>query len=86
MSYLVTPHNSDQENITANECGFNPFYDERSTFDVRFYLVAIVFLVFDLEVSFLLLWSLVLGQISLLRFWSMKCFNYKNYWFYLRMV
>jgi len=53
LSYLVTPQKVDQEKISAYECGFNPFDDARSTFDVRFYLVAILFLIFDLEVSFL---------------------------------
>jgi NADH-quinone oxidoreductase subunit A len=53
LSYIVTPQRADQEKISAYECGFNPFDDARSTFDVRFYLVAILFLIFDLEVSFL---------------------------------
>jgi len=53
LSYLITPQKLDQEKISAYECGFNPFDDARSTFDVRFYLVAILFLIFDLEVSFL---------------------------------
>jgi NADH:ubiquinone oxidoreductase subunit 3 (subunit A) len=53
LSYLFVPQKFDQEKISAYECGFNPFDDARSTFDVRFYLVAILFLIFDLEVSFL---------------------------------
>ena len=53
LSYLLIPQKSDQEKISAYECGFNPFDDARSTFDIRFYLVAILFLIFDLEVSFL---------------------------------
>lgn len=53
LSYILTPQKMDQEKVSAYECGFNPFDDARSTFDVRFYLVAILFLIFDLEVSFL---------------------------------
>ena len=53
LSYFIAPKKFDQEKISAYECGFNPFDDARSTFDVRFYLVAILFLIFDLEVSFL---------------------------------
>ena len=74
LSYFVTPQKADQEKVSAYECGFNPFDDARATFDVRFYLVAILFLIFDLEVSFLFPWSLVLGDIPLLGFWSMIIF------------
>lgn len=74
LSYLITPQRSDQEKISAYECGFNPFDDARSTFDVRFYLVAILFLIFDLEVSFLFPWSLVLGKLPWFGFWSMIIF------------
>ena len=70
LSYLVTPQKVDQEKISAYECGFNPFDDARSTFDVRFYLVAILFLIFDLEVSFLFPWSIILNKLSLFGFWS----------------
>lgn len=74
LSYLVTPQKMDQEKISAYECGFNPFDDARSTFDVRFYLVAILFLIFDLEVSFLFPWSIILNKLSLFGFWSMIIF------------
>ena len=74
LSYFITPQKLDQEKISAYECGFNPFDDARSTFDVRFYLVAILFLIFDLEVSFLFPWSIVLSKISLFGFWSMIIF------------
>ena len=74
LSYLIIPQKIDQEKISAYECGFNPFDDARSTFDVRFYLVAILFLIFDLEVSFLFPWSIVLNKISLIGFWSMIIF------------
>lgn len=74
LSYLLTPQKIDQEKISAYECGFNPFDDARSTFDVRFYLVAILFLIFDLEVSFLFPWSIVLGKLTWFGFWSMIFF------------
>lgn len=74
VSYLITPQKLDQEKISAYECGFNPFDDARSTFDVRFYLVAILFLIFDLEISFLFPWSVVLNKLSHFGFWSMIIF------------
>jgi NADH-quinone oxidoreductase subunit A len=58
LSYLLVPRAADGERLTAYECGFDPFGDSRTPFDVRFYLVAILFIVFDLEVSFLFPWSL----------------------------
>nr|WCH57691.1 NADH dehydrogenase subunit 3 [Hypnea cryptica] len=74
LSYLLTPQKADQEKISAYECGFNPFDDARATFDIRFYLVAILFLIFDLEISFLFPWSLVLKNIGSFGFWSMIIF------------
>nr|WCH57979.1 NADH dehydrogenase subunit 3 [Calliblepharis sp.] len=74
LSYLFIPQKSDQEKISAYECGFNPFDDARSTFDIRFYLVAILFLIFDLEISFLFPWSLALRDLGILGFWSMVLF------------
>lgn len=74
LSYFFIPQKADQEKISAYECGFNPFDDARSTFDIRFYLVAILFLIFDLEISFLFPWSLVLGQLPVLGFWTMFIF------------
>nr|YP_009040889.1 NADH dehydrogenase subunit 3 [Neopyropia fucicola]AIB08109.1 NADH dehydrogenase subunit 3 [Neopyropia fucicola] len=74
LSYILNPQQSDQEKVSAYECGFNPFDDARATFDVRFYLVAILFLIFDLEISFLFPWSLVLGQLPSFGFWSMIVF------------
>lgn len=74
LSYVLIPQKSDQEKVSAYECGFNPFDDARDTFDVRFYLVAILFLIFDLEVSFLFPWSLVLREIGLFGFCSMILF------------
>lgn len=74
FSFLIVPRKFDQEKVSAYECGFNPFDDARSTFDIRFYLVAILFLIFDLEISFLFPWSLVLNSLSLFTFWSMIIF------------
>lgn len=74
ISYLIIPQKYDQEKISAYECGFNPFDDARSTFDIRFYLVAILFLIFDLEISFLFPWSVVLNQIGDFGFWIMVIF------------
>lgn len=68
LSYFLTPQQADQEKVSAYECGFNPFDDARATFDIRFYLVAILFLIFDLEVSFLFPWSLVLSSLSFFGF------------------
>lgn len=53
LSYFLVSQKEDQEKLSAYECGFNPFDDARMTFDIRFYLVAILFLIFDLEISFL---------------------------------
>ena len=74
LSYIVASHKPDYEKLSAYECGFDPFDDARSTFDVRFYLVAILFIIFDLEVSFLFPWCITLGQIPLFGFWSMIVF------------
>lgn len=74
FSYFLIPKKEDQEKISAYECGFNPFDDARATFDIRFYLVAILFLIFDLEISFLFPWSVSLSTISSYGFWSMMVF------------
>lgn len=74
LSYLFAIQKTDQEKVSPYECGFNPFDDARTTFDVRFYLVAILFLIFDLEISFLFPWSVVLCDISFYGFWSMYLF------------
>ena len=64
----------DFEKITSYECGFNPFEDVYGRFDVRFYLVAILFIIFDIEVSFLFPWSLVLYELRFLGLFSMLIF------------
>ncbi len=73
-SYIVGRQRPDSEKISAYECGFEAFDDARSKFDVRFYLVAILFIIFDLEVAFLFPWAVALGDIGLFGFWSMVIF------------
>ena len=73
-SYIIAKQKPDAEKISAYECGFEPFNKARRRFDVRFYLVAILFIIFDLEVAFLFPWAVALGSIGLLGFWSMVVF------------
>jgi len=73
-SYVVARQKPDSEKLSPYECGFEPFDDARSKFDVRFYLVAILFIIFDLEVAFLFPWAVSLGSIGLFGFWSMVVF------------
>ena len=73
-SMIVAPQRPDAEKASAYECGFEAFDDARSRFDVRFYLVAILFIIFDLEVAFLFPWAVTLGDIGLFGFWSMMVF------------
>ncbi len=74
FSLLVSKRNPDPEKNAAYECGFDAFEDARSKFDVRFYLVAILFIIFDLEVAFLFPWAVTLGKIGMFGFWSMVIF------------
>src|SRR5207247_2073797 len=69
--FLVAYKQPDPEKLSAYECGFNAFDDARMKFDVRFYLVAILFIIFDLEVSFLFPWAVAFGQLGVFGFWSM---------------
>ena len=73
-SFILGRRKPDKEKISAYECGFSPFEDARQKFDVRFYLVAILFIVFDLEVAYLFPWSVVLDRISFYGFFSMYIF------------
>jgi len=73
-SFIVAQQRPDQDKLSAYECGFDPFDDARGRFDVRFYLVAILFIIFDLEVAFLFPWAVALGDIGLFGFWSMMIF------------
>ncbi len=72
--FLVNKHRPDNEKLSSYECGFEPFDDSRGKFDIRFYLVAILFIIFDLEVAFLFPWAIVLKEIGLYGFWSMMIF------------
>ena len=73
-SLIIARQKPDTEKLSAYECGFVPFEDARIKFDVRFYLVAILFIIFDLEVAFLFPWAVSLGEIGLFGFWSMVVF------------
>jgi NADH-quinone oxidoreductase subunit A len=70
-SFILAVQNPDTEKLSAYECGFDPYEDARHTFDVRFYLVAILFIVFDIEAMFLFPWAISLSHVSSLGFWSM---------------
>ena len=73
-SLIVGKRNPDKNKLAAYECGFDAFEQARSKFDVRFYLVAILFIIFDLEVAFLFPWAISLGKIGVFGFWSMIVF------------
>ena len=73
-NFILSPKKPDPEKLSAYECGFEPFDDSRMEFDVRFYLVAILFIIFDLEIAFLFPWAISLGNIGLLGFCSMMIF------------
>ena len=70
LSFVVGARKPDNEKLSAYECGFEAFDDARGRFDVRFYLVAILFIIFDLEVAFLFPWAISLGSIGIFGFWS----------------
>ena len=74
LNFAFSPKNPDPEKLSAYECGFEPFNDSRMEFDIRFYLVAIFFIIFDLEIAFLFPWAISLGNIGLLGFSSMMIF------------
>ena len=74
INFLFSPKKPDPEKLSAYECGFEPFNDSRMEFDIRFYLVAILFIIFDLEIAFLFPWAISLGKIGFLGFISMMIF------------
>ena len=74
LNFIFSPKKPDPEKLSAYECGFEPFDDSRMEFDVRFYLVAILFIIFDLEIAFLFPWAISLGNIGVLGFCSMMIF------------
>lgn len=71
LSYLLAIQNPETEKLSTYECGFEPYEDARNIFDVKFYLIAILFILFDIETMFLLPWSISLSHLNLLGFWSM---------------
>ena len=74
INYLLSPKKPDPEKLSAYECGFDAFDDSRMEFDVRFCLVAILFIIFDLEIAFLFPWAISLGKIGIFGFVSMMIF------------
>jgi NADH-quinone oxidoreductase subunit A len=74
LSTLFAPKKPDAEKLSAYECGFNAFDDARMKFDVRFYLVSILFIIFDLEVAFLFPWVFQVAAGNVVAFWSMMAF------------
>jgi NADH-quinone oxidoreductase subunit A len=74
LGAVLGPRNPDPEKLSPYECGFEAFEDARMKFDVRYYLVAILFIIFDLEVSFLFPWAVSFGELGLFGFWSMMVF------------
>lgn len=71
---LLGHNNPDKQKLSAYECGFEPFGDSRGKFDIKFYLVAILFIIFDLEIMFLFPWAITLGSIGKIGFFSMMFF------------
>jgi len=74
MGFMLGPRRPDSEKLSPYECGFEAFEDSRMKFDVRYYLVAILFIIFDLEIAFLFPWAVVLGKIGMFGFVSMVIF------------
>ncbi len=74
IGFLLGPHRPDSEKLSPYECGFEAFEDSRMKFDVRYYLVAILFIIFDLEIAFLFPWAIVLDQVGLFGFGAMALF------------
>ena len=74
LPLIVAPRHPDQAKLSAYECGFGEFGDARGKFDIRFYLVSILFIIFDLEVAFLFPWAISLKTIGVYGFWSMMAF------------
>ena len=77
INLILSPKHPDPEKLSAYECGFEPFDDARNTFDIRFYLVAILFILFDLEATFLFPWAVTLSNLTSLGFWSMFDFIFE---------
>ena len=74
LGFILSPNRPDSEKLSPYECGFEAFEDARMKFDVRYYLVAILFIIFDLEIAFLFPWAVVLGDIGMFGYWAMAIF------------
>ena len=74
LAYLLAPQRPDSAKLSPYECGFEAFEDSRMKFDVRFYLVAILFIIFDLEIAFMFPWAVVLEDLGVFGFWAMFVF------------
>ena len=77
FSYFLAKQNPDSEKLSAYECGFEPYEDSRHTFDIRFYVIAVLFVIFDIEMLFLIPWSVSISKLNLLGFWSMIDFLFE---------
>jgi len=74
IGFVLSSNRPDSEKLSPYECGFEAFEDSRMKFDVRYYLVAILFIIFDLEIAFLFPWAVVLDQVGMVGFWAMMLF------------
>lgn len=74
LSYFIAYQNPDVEKLSVYECGFDPYEDGRNCFDIKFYLIALFFIIFDLETMFLFPWTVSLGQLNVVSFYSMVDF------------
>jgi len=74
LSYFLTSKSNDWEKVSSYECGFEPFSDARNTFNIQFYIIGILFIIFDIEISYMLPWAISLGNIGLFSFWVMVLF------------
>lgn len=77
LSYFLAIQNPETEKLSTYECGFEPYEDARHTFDVKFYLVAILFIVFDIETMFLIPWTNSIGQLDVVGLWAMIDFVFE---------
>jgi NADH-quinone oxidoreductase subunit A len=74
IPFIINKSNPDKEKLSTYECGFESFGNAKKKFDIRFYLVSILFILFDLEIAFLFPWAVMLKEIGLIGFWSMIAF------------
>ena len=71
LSYFLVTQSPETEKLSTYECGFDPYGDTRNQFNIRFYIIAILFILFDIEIIFMLPWCISISQLNLLGFWSM---------------